>query len=122
MENQHELGRRDGRFVLKRPSDTANELPFQLVGAGCDFYQYAVDRPFGFPVFQWIQTVSGSGELEVGGRSVPHLWVMTPEGEAGHETRVELESVVFDEAIDDAVFRTRNLKAPLAGSKAEEDG
>ena len=70
MENQHELGRRDGRFVLKRPSDTANELPFQLVGAGCDFYQYAVDRPFGFPVFQWIQTVSGSGELEVGGRSV----------------------------------------------------
>lgn len=70
MENQHELGRRHGHFVLKRPSETANELPLQLVGAGCDFYQYAVDRPFGFPVFQWIQTVRGSGELVIDGRSI----------------------------------------------------
>lgn len=65
MENQHDAGRRDGEFVLGQPSEIENELPYQLVGAGCDFYQYPVRRPFGFPSFQWIQTVSGTGTLEL---------------------------------------------------------
>jgi AraC family transcriptional regulator, arabinose operon regulatory protein len=63
MENQHTRGRRDGDFVLGQPSEVENELPYQLIGAGCDFYQYPVKRPFGFPTFQWIQTVSGTGAL-----------------------------------------------------------
>lgn len=66
MENQHDLGRRDGDFILGQPSEIENELPYQLVGAGCDFYQYPVHRPFGFPSYQWIQTVSGVGTLELG--------------------------------------------------------
>ncbi|POR02204.1 hypothetical protein AU468_06330 [Alkalispirochaeta sphaeroplastigenens] len=66
MENQHERGRRDGEFVLGMPSEIANELPYQLVGAGCDFFQYPVKRPFGFPAFQWIQTISGAGRLDQG--------------------------------------------------------
>lgn len=64
MENQHDRGRRDGDFVLGQPSEIENELPYQLVGAGCDFYQYPVTRPFGFPSYQWIQTISGEGRLE----------------------------------------------------------
>jgi AraC-like DNA-binding protein len=64
MRNQHDLGRREGEFVISTPTEIENELPFQLVGVGVDFFQYPVDRPFGFPVFQWIQTVSGSGVLE----------------------------------------------------------
>lgn len=64
MKNQHDEGRRDGEFVLSSPTEVENELPFQLIGAGCDFYQYPIERPFGFPVFQWIQTISGRGELE----------------------------------------------------------
>lgn len=63
MRNQHDEGRRDGEFVLSTPTEVENELPFQLVGVGCDFYQYPIERPFGFPVFQWIQTVSGRGQL-----------------------------------------------------------
>ncbi len=69
MENQHDLGRRDGEFILGQPSEIENELPYQLVGAGCDFYQYPVKRPFGFPTFQWIQTVSGEGVLELESRT-----------------------------------------------------
>ncbi|MFW5694713.1 MAG: AraC family transcriptional regulator [Alkalispirochaeta sp.] len=64
MKNQHDEGRRDGQFVLSTPTEVENELPFQLIGAGCDFYQYPIDRPFGFPVFQWIQTIRGRGVLE----------------------------------------------------------
>ncbi len=64
MKNQHDEGRRDGQFVLSTPTDVENELPFQLIGAGCDFYQYPIKRPFGFPLFQWIQTISGCGLLE----------------------------------------------------------
>ncbi len=63
MQNQHDRGRRDGEFFLSTPSEVENELPFQLVGAGCDFYQYPIERPFGFPVYQWIQTIRGSGVL-----------------------------------------------------------
>ncbi|SIQ57271.1 AraC-type DNA-binding protein [Alkalispirochaeta americana] len=66
MENQHDRGRRDGDFVLGQPSEIENELPYQLVGAGCDFFQYPVKRPFGFPAFQWIQTISGTGSLSQG--------------------------------------------------------
>ena len=68
MQNQHERGRRDGDFILSSPSEVENELPFQLVGAGCDFYQYPIERPFGFLVYQWIQTISGAGELVSLGR------------------------------------------------------
>lgn len=69
MKNQHDQGRRDGQFVLSTPSEVENELPFQLIGAGCDFYQYPIERPFGFPVFQWIHTISGRGRLEHGNGS-----------------------------------------------------
>jgi len=64
VKNQHDKGRRDGQFVLSTPTEVENELPFQLIGAGCDFYQYPIERPFGFPVFQWIQTIRGRGVLE----------------------------------------------------------
>ncbi len=69
MKNQHDQGRRDGDFVLSTPTEVENELPFQLIGVGCDFYQYPIERPFGFPVFQWIQTIRGSGTLHAGGTS-----------------------------------------------------
>lgn len=67
MKNQHDEGRRDGQFVLSTPTEVENELPFQLIGAGCDFYQYPIERPFGFPVYQWIQTIRGRGVLQAPG-------------------------------------------------------
>lgn len=70
LKNQHDQGRRDGKFVLSTPTEVENELPFQLIGAGCDFYQYPIDRPFGFPVFQWIQTTSGNGVLVYNGQEM----------------------------------------------------
>ncbi len=70
IENQHDEGRREGVFQLATQTELEKELPFHLVGAGCDFYQYVIDRPFGYPVYQWIQTISGTGILEVNGRSL----------------------------------------------------
>jgi len=67
IKDQHERGRRDGQFSLASLTDVEKELPFHLVGAGCDFYQYKVTRPFGYPVYQWIQTESGTGILELEG-------------------------------------------------------
>ncbi len=63
MVNQHDAGRREGDFVLYTPTEVENELPFQLLGAGVHFYQYPIDRPFGFPSYQWIQTIDGAGRL-----------------------------------------------------------
>src|SRR6056297_1611223 len=71
MQNQHDRGRRDGDFFLSTPTEVENELPFQLFGAGCDFYQYAIERPFGFPVYQWIQTIRGTGVLATQGTELP---------------------------------------------------
>jgi len=71
MKNQHDLGRKEGDFILLKPTEVENELPFQLTGVGCDFYQYGIERPFGFASFQWIQTRSGGGMLELEGRSYP---------------------------------------------------
>lgn len=71
IDNQHNRGRRDGEFYLSSLTDLERELPFHLVGAGCDFYQYKVNRPFGYPAFQWIQTISGRGMLEMDGVEYP---------------------------------------------------
>ena len=82
LKDQHAQGRRDGEFYLASLTDMEKELPFHLVGAGCDFYQYPVSRPFGYPVFQWIQTQSGGGilELESGTYPVPegHGFLLYP--------------------------------------------
>lgn len=63
FEDQHDKGRQDGQFQVSRLTELEKELPFYLVGAGCDFYQYPVNRPFGYPDYQWIQTLSGTGKL-----------------------------------------------------------
>jgi len=47
---------------------------------------------------------------ETGERHVPHLWVMTPLDKQGHETRIRIHEIRFDEPLDDAIFTTRNLK------------
>ena len=46
---------------------------------------------------------------EVQGRSVPHLMVMVPLDKEGHETRLQYQSLRFDEPIDAVVFTKRNL-------------
>ena len=47
---------------------------------------------------------------EVDGRHVPHRWTLTPLDKPGHETVIEVESIRYDLAIEDAVFSTRNLR------------
>lgn len=83
LQDQHDRGRRDGDFALATVTEIERELPFHLVGVGCDFYQYPVERPFGYPAFQWIQTVRGSGELTIdrGSFAVPesHGMLLYPE-------------------------------------------
>jgi len=68
IETQHDEGRREGVFLYAPQGELEKEMPFHLVGAGCDFYQYPVDRPFGYPDFQWIQSISGEGVFTVEGR------------------------------------------------------
>jgi len=63
-----------------------------------------------------VRTVRFLDVREVSGRSFPHLWVMTPAGEPGRETRVVFQSVVFPAALDDDLFAARRLKARRAAA------
>jgi outer membrane lipoprotein-sorting protein len=47
---------------------------------------------------------------EVQGRWVPHLWVMKPLDKPGHETRIRIDEIRFDQKFDDRIFTTQNLK------------
>jgi len=47
---------------------------------------------------------------ETDDRYVPHLWVMTPLDKKGHQTRIRIHEIDFDEEFDEAIFTTRNLK------------
>ena len=46
---------------------------------------------------------------EVQGRSYPHAWSMVPLDKEGHETRIQVHAVRFDEVFDDTIFTKRNL-------------
>jgi len=71
FKDQHDRGRQEGKYHLARLSEIEKELPFHLVGAGYNFYQYTVERPFGYPAYQWIQTTSGTGTLEINNNKFP---------------------------------------------------
>jgi outer membrane lipoprotein-sorting protein len=47
---------------------------------------------------------------EVQGRYFPHRWRMVPLDKEGHETRLEVQEIRFDQTFDDSIFTTRQLK------------
>ena len=46
-------------------SELEKQLPYYLVGAGAIYEQEPIDRPFGYPYFQWIQFLDGDGEVTI---------------------------------------------------------
>ena len=60
MEYEHEA-----HFSYAALTERTKLLPFYLVGVGCDWEQEAVNRPFGYPSHVWVQTMSGSGYLQL---------------------------------------------------------
>lgn len=56
-------------FPSLTESDT--KLPIYLTSIGHWDNQEPIDRPTGYPAFQWLQVVSGSGELVVGEQKLP---------------------------------------------------
>jgi AraC-like DNA-binding protein len=61
-----------GDFIFAMLSETEKKLPFYLVGAGFDFHQELDPhkRPKGYPHYQWIQVVKGSGEMTIDGETL----------------------------------------------------
>jgi len=61
-----------GDFIFAILSETGKKLPFYLVGAGFDFHQELDPhkRPNGYPHYQWIQVVKGSGEMTIDGETL----------------------------------------------------
>lgn len=51
--------------VLSVLTSIEKELPYKLYGAGHDYQQLEIDRPFGFPVYQMILCKEGHGTLYV---------------------------------------------------------
>ncbi len=47
---------------------------------------------------------------DVQGRAYPHAWSMRPLEKPGHETRIDVSSIRFDETFDDDLFTKRNLR------------
>ena len=60
-----------GDFIFAMLTETEKKLPFYLVGAGLDFHQELDpnERPSGYPHYQWIQVVKGTGELTINGKT-----------------------------------------------------
>ncbi len=54
-------------FVFTTIDDNQKRLPFFLATIGYDWPQEAIKRPEGYPWYQWIQCLSGRGEVIVGG-------------------------------------------------------
>lgn len=61
---------RDDRFVYATLTEQTKLLPFYLVGVGCDWDQEPINRPFGYPSFVWVQTISGTGTLTLAGQTL----------------------------------------------------
>ena len=45
------------------------QLPYYLVGAGAWYDQEPIDRPFGYPHYQWIQFLEGTGTVTLQGKT-----------------------------------------------------
>jgi outer membrane lipoprotein-sorting protein len=65
-----------------------------------DFYDEAGIR---------LRTLTLGGFRPVQGRHYPHAWSMLPLDKPGHETRIEVHEVRFDERFDEELFTQRNL-------------
>ncbi len=57
-----------------------------------------------------VRTLRLSDLRDVGGRRFPHRWEVVPVEKPGHRTVVEVSEIRFDEAFDESIFTTRNLK------------
>ena len=64
------LSREEEKVAYANLTEMDKELPYQLVGVGCDFHQHPIDRPFGYPTYQWIQTYEGCGILSLEGEDL----------------------------------------------------
>jgi len=60
-----------------------------------------------------IRTLRFDDVRPVQDRRFPFRWVMRPLDKEGHETRIQVGEIRFDEPIDDAIFTTQHLKHPL---------
>ena len=56
-----------------------------------------------------LRLMEFSGIESVGGRYYPRSWKMRPLDKQGHETRMRIREVRFDEPSDDDIFTKRNL-------------
>jgi AraC-like DNA-binding protein len=59
--------KKEPRFAFSILSEFEKQLPYYLVGVGHCWEQEPISRPFGYPFFQWIQTLSGKGEVHFSG-------------------------------------------------------
>jgi outer membrane lipoprotein-sorting protein len=60
--------------------------------------------------FEALRELRFSDVRMVGGRPLPHVWLMVPGDKPGHTTRVVLEEAAFDVKLDDAIFTQKNLR------------
>jgi len=46
-------------------SELEKQLPFYLIGVGCNYEQEEISRPFGYPYYQWIHVMEGKGSVSL---------------------------------------------------------
>lgn len=57
-----------------------------------------------------LRVMTLGGFEQVQGRPYPRHWKMIPLDKAGHETRIDVSEIRFDEDFPDAIFTKRNLR------------
>lgn len=48
----------------------SSALPLSLESIGNDWIQTTIERPNGYPLYHWIQTTSGQGEIWIDGQNI----------------------------------------------------
>jgi AraC family transcriptional regulator of arabinose operon len=83
-------------YAFSLISEFEKQLPYYLVGTGYRYEQEAVEQPFGYPYYQWIQTVEGSGRAIINGKkeTVGHNQAMFLFPGDAHEYRSMPDSAV----------------------------
>jgi AraC family transcriptional regulator of arabinose operon len=83
-------------YAFSLISEFEKQLPYYLVGTGYRYEQEPVQRPFGYPYYQWIQTVEGTGVAVINGKDfrVGHNQAMFLFPGDAHEYRSSEDSTV----------------------------
>ncbi len=109
-------------------TETDTTLPVYLTSIGHWSNQEPIDRPDGYPHFQWLQVMSGTGELHVGGQKMTVragqgfcLFPNEPHQYFAVQEPWDIHWLSFRGSLSDTLFRQAGITQSGVYSTADHD-